>query len=173
MSISSMTNIAAARLDPNVPASGTLSETVKAAAGVPDHATLGTTALSAISSYIPTESVAIYIAALAAARSGASDSSMASGGELVAFWSVLVATPIIVWAVYAAKMRTAGGGIPWFNPPIWEMTAATLGFAAWSYALPDSPWAAFSWYTPASGTLVILVASTALGLGAGVFARSK
>jgi hypothetical protein len=78
----------------------------------------------------------------------------------------LALTPVIVWLVYAAKVRNAGQRLPssvasW---PWWEMISTTVAFAAWAYAMPTSVFTRFDWYTAAIGTLVVLVVSTLLGL---------
>jgi hypothetical protein len=51
------------------------------------------------------------------------------------------------------------------------MITATIAFGAWAYALPDSPFSRFSWYTVALGSLVVLIASTVLGLAAPIFQK--
>lgn len=85
----------------------------------------------------------------------------------------LIAAPILVWLVYAGKVKTAGKPLPlpprqW---PAWAMIASLLAFAAWAYALPDSPFCRFGWYTEAVGAFVILAASTVLGLLAPIVQR--
>jgi hypothetical protein len=57
--------------------------------------------------------------------------------------------------------------------PLWEMCAATLAFAAWALALPNSPILEKVDYPPGLGTIAILGASFALGLLTPLFVRSS
>jgi hypothetical protein len=180
MSISGMTNVAIARRDDDLgKVDGrrrTPAEVGRATADSEATQSGATSALKAIVTYIPTEVLTLYVAALAALApshpSIAAEKSalpetggaIASSAALVAFWIFLVLTPLIVWLVYAAKVRNAGKRIPtkpktW---PWWEMV----------YALPDSVFTRFSWYTAALGTLAILVVSTLLGLVAPLVHRT-
>lgn len=189
MSVSSLTNVAVARRTddlgkvdgkPRTPA-----EAAQATADPSETQSPATAALKAIATYIPTEIITLYVAALAAlagsspgapakvsdvARTGGS---IAASTDLVAFWVFLVLTPVIVWLVYAAKVRNAGKRLPvrvasW---PWWEMVSSTIAFAAWAYAMPESVFTRFGWYTAAIGALVVLVVSTLLGLVAPLVQR--
>ena len=180
MSISSMTNVAyRRRQDQQVAAApATPAEVASSTSDATETQSAATAALTSIATYIPTEVVALYVAALAAvaasnpsiaAESSAASTtggSIASSADLVTFWVFVALTPAIVWLVYAAKVRNAGKPVPraprtW---PWWEMIAATVAFATWAYALPDSPFTRFSWYTTALGTFAVLIVSTLLGL---------
>ncbi|MFC5478493.1 hypothetical protein [Massilia suwonensis] len=88
------------------------------------------------------------------------------------FIGFLIATPVIFWLVYAAKLKSRGKKLP-LNPatwPVWEMIAATIAFAVWAFALPGSP-VHPAWYTSAISSLAVLVVSTLLGLLAPFFQR--
>lgn len=180
MSISSMTNVAVGRRNDDLGVGAGdvprgVDATSRAAAPKPEAESVGSTALKAIATYIPTEVITLYVAALAAVRAGGSNtgSAAASRGELATFYAFIAMTPIVVWLVYAGKVKTAGKAVPW-SPvkwPAWEMVAAPLSFAAWAWALPDSPFTRFGWYTEALGTFIVLVTSTALGLLAPVVVR--
>jgi hypothetical protein len=183
MSISSLTNVAVARRTddlgngpdgtPRTPA-----EVAQATADAPTTQNAATSALRSIATYIPTEVITLYVAALAALAGSNPDipaqqsdvaqtgGSVASSADFVAFWVFVALTPVIVWLVYAAKVRSAGKRLPsrpvsW---PWWEMVSSTVAFAAWAYAMPNSVFTRFAWYTAAVGTLVVLVVSTLLGL---------
>ncbi len=124
-------------------------------------------ALDAIVAYIPTEVVTTYVAILAAINTGAES----RAGQWAAFWAFATVTPVSVWLIFATKLRAAGKPLPvapkqW---PLWEMFAASVAFAAWGYALPDSPFNDFDWYTPAVATVVILGLTFLLGLVAPLF----
>jgi hypothetical protein len=56
--------------------------------------------------------------------------------------------------------------------PFWEMVAATLAFFAWAFALPNAVFSAYSWYSSALARVIVLVASTVLGLLAPLFQRT-
>jgi hypothetical protein len=195
MSVGSMANVAVARRDDDLgskDAAGdpspptTVEEVAEAAGGQRATANAATSTLTSIATYIPTEVIGLYLAALAAVRAGVNPQrvsaataedigtlNMPSDGEVTVAILFTVCTPLIVWLVYAAKVR-AGGGAPPLSPriwPRWEMFAATVGFVAWSFSLPDSPFARFSWYNVAWATFVVLAVSTGLGLIGPVFAR--
>jgi hypothetical protein len=150
-----------------------LAETAEAASSKPGTQTTGSATLEAIAAYIPTEVVGLYIAALAAVRAGEPVRSGVSSGQIAAFWIFLIGTPVTVWMLYSGKVKSGGKKLP-ISPrkwPLWEMSAAATAFGAWAYALPDSPFARFSWYTTALGTLVVLIVSTLLGLIAPIVQR--
>lgn len=125
------------------------------------------TTLNVLFGYIPTEVLTLYVAFLAAfsdIRDVVDTMSL--------FIGFLIATPIIFWLVYAAKLKSRGKNLP-LSPaawPVWEMIAATVAFAAWAFALPEPP-ARPAWYTAAISSLAVLVVSTLLGLLAPFFQR--
>ncbi len=135
----------------------------------------GSAALSALKSivdYIPTEIVLIYVA-VSAALSDARSSSRA--GQWVAFWVFLALTPLALWLLYAARLRAGSRALP-LEPTRWpwpELAVATIGYAAWAFTLPGTPFADFSWYRPGLGTAVLLVGTLVLGLGAPLFAPQR
>lgn len=126
------------------------------------------TAYNVLFGYIPTEVLTLYIAVLAALE----------GDKFVhTRWTVflvfLCGTPVVLWLIYAAKLKTVGKALP-LRPrtwPIWEMFASTVAFCAWAFALPQSPFAAYNWYSPALSSLAVLLVSTMLGLLAPLFQR--
>jgi len=178
MSITSMANVAyVRRIDvaiDAVPANSaprSLKQIELATAGTPDSQNSVTTALKVIVTYIPTEVLTLYIAVLAAIQD---PNRLSSRSSWIAFYCFLIATPIVVWLVYAAKVRAANKHLP-IKPrawPMWEMFAATVAYAAWAYGLPESPFKDFTnWYSPALAGLVVLVVSTLLGLIAPVIQK--
>lgn len=198
MSVSSMANVAVARRDDDLgqkdeagdPAPPTtMAKLAEATGGTARTETTASATLQSIATYIPTEIIGLYLAALAAARSGINPAterassteanrvgslSLASNSEVVIAVVFTIFTPIIVWLVYAGKVRAGGGSMP-INPrkwPLWEMFAATAGFIAWSFSLPDSPYGRFDWYSVAWATFVVLAVSTGLGLIGPVVQRS-
>jgi hypothetical protein len=190
VSISTMTNLAIQRRDDDLggrAAPRTLAEAAEATGGNAKTENLGTAALKSIATYIPTEVIALYLAAIAAVRSGTKLTAVkaaatatrtgtvttVSTSEIWLLVTFVVLSPVVVWLVYAGKVKTAGKKVPvpprqW---PSWEMTAAAVAFAAWAFAFPQSPFARFSWYTLAWATFVVLAVSTFLGLLAPVLVR--
>lgn len=125
------------------------------------------TALNVVFGYIPIEIVTLYVAVLAALKQPA----LSAGVNWAVFFAFLVATPTIAWLAYAAKVKAAGKPLPvslrvW---PVWEMFAATIAYVGWTFALPDAPFAALSWYSAGLAAVAILVTSTVLGLLAPLF----
>jgi hypothetical protein len=122
-------------------------------------------ALQVITTYIPTEILTLYVAVIGAIRATKADEIALTARGWTVFWVFLVGSPIAVWIIYAAKVRAAGKPLPvalgsW---PMWEMTAATIAYAAWAFALPESPLAQTDASRPLA-PVVVLVASTVLGL---------
>lgn len=183
MSISSLANAAAARrFDVGVlnAVPSNLAEIAAAAATPPGNAPPAepqangfNTALNVLFGYIPTEIITLYVAVAAALQpaSGAGAATAAPQAQWIAFWCFTIATPLGVWVVYASKLKAAGKGLPtqWSALPVWEMTAATLAFFAWAFALPNTPFRDFSWFSPALASISVLVASTVLGMLAPLF----
>jgi hypothetical protein len=173
MSISSMANAAVGRR-PDYPPIGdiprTMDEVRKAAGGGTAPGNAVTSALNVIVTYIPTEILTLYVAVLAALGKPTADGQVAStvSGAVIAFWAFLVATPVTVWVLYAAKVASDGKPLP-SSPakwPIWEMSAGTIAYVAWAIALPNNPYV-----RSAIAGVIVLVTSTALGLVAPLFQR--
>jgi hypothetical protein len=186
MSLNSLANAAIARrtdFEPAGRAPGTYAEIASAAAATntalpaavpananapaPPAATSVDTTMNVLTGYIPAEILTGYVAVLAAL----SDSIKV---EWIAFWIFIVATPIVLWIVYATKAKGAGKGLPlsYSSWPLWEMAASTIAFFAWAFALPNNPfYIAYhtTWYSSSIAALVVLVASSALGLLAPLF----
>lgn len=127
------------------------------------------TTLNLLFGYIPTEVLTLYVAVLASTQQKGS----ITWAGWAAFWSFLVATPVVVWLIYGAKIKAAQKAIP-IHPrawPVWEMFAATVAFCAWAFALPNAPFTGYIWYSSALAGVAVLVASTLLGLLAPLFQR--
>ena len=184
MSINSITNAAAARRPDTFPLNGVprnVSEIAAAAntpptagnsSGQPEEGSPNNsveTALNVLFGYIPTEVITLYVAVVSAIQKGTKPTT----GEWNSFVIFLIATPIIVWLVYGAKLRSANKplSLSYGAWPVWEMFAATVAFVAWGFALPRSPFATFDWYSAALSGVVVLVASTVLGLIAPFFQK--
>jgi hypothetical protein len=133
------------------------------------------TALQTLTTYIPTEVLTLYVSAIASLgpltiKIGARDLQV---GRWLPFWCFFAATPLIVWLAFASKIKAAGRSIP-LRPskwPLWEMTAATIAYAAWTFALPATPFAQESWYSSGLASFLILVVSAGLGIVAPLMQR--
>jgi K+-transporting ATPase A subunit len=99
--------------------------------------------LSTISNFIPTEVIAVYIAALniiSQAKPPGYAQATIDLANVVTFWLCLILTPLAVWAAFAVKLKSASGSLP-ADPrawPWWSTFAATLSFVVWAFALPNS-----------------------------------
>ena len=125
------------------------------------------TALQTLTTYIPTEVLTLYVSAVAGLgpltiKVGSRDLEV---GRWLPFWCFLAATPLIVWVAFASKIKAAGKPLPFHISkwPVWEMTAATVAYVAWTFALPATPFAQESWYSSGLASFLILVVSAGLG----------
>jgi hypothetical protein len=166
MSVASMTNVAFnRRADQQAVIKGaprSTREIARSTAENPAGQTAATSTLASIAAYIPTEILTVYVAVIAALAGSATTTTTG----WIAFWFFFISTPIVVWLTYAAKVRQATGDVP-VNPrewPVWEMIAATLAYLAWAFALPATPFAALSFYSPAIAGVIVLVVTTGLAL---------
>lgn len=165
MSISSMTNVALDRKVPKAPGGDRtlegLDRTAAAQHGAAGEQGAVTKALDVVMAYIPTEILTLYVAVTAAMTSKTAEL------KQTLFYVFLVATPIVVWTIFAGKFRPIQKRLP-LSPsewPKWEMAAAAIAFIAWALALPEPP------FTIDSGlaSIGVLVVSVVLGLAALVF----
>lgn len=97
-------------------------------------------ALNALIQYIPTESVTLYIATLAAAPS--LQQALGFATVEVIYWFFAVLTPILFILIYLGKRRAANlpvipKRLEW---PIWGVVSATIAFMAWALAVPSGPY---------------------------------
>lgn len=190
MSINAASNAALARRTDFEPANGvpaTLSQIATAAAGtpplpvgtpqgarapVPPSATPTNTALQTLTTYLPTEVITLYVAAVAAIGPWTVDGQPV--GRWAPFFVFLAATPLAVWVAFATKLKAVGRALP-ASPhqwPMWEMTAATLAYLAWTFALPNTPFAQFTnWYSSGLSSFIVLVVSAGLGMVAPLMQR--
>ena len=141
MSVSSLTNVAYKRRKDVAPTDSMPRSAGEVAAATGDASATQSTftsALTALMAYIPTEILTAYVAVLAGLQV-ADQQTQAPPGAWVSFWVFLVLTPTMVWAIYAGKCRVAGKVLP-TSPgkwPMWEMSAATVAFVVWAFALPN------------------------------------
>ena len=127
-------------------------------------------ALQALAIYIPTEVITLYLCVIGLVT----HPEHVSRPEWRAFLVFQAITPVVVWLVYAGKLRAAGKPIP-FAPaqwPCWEIIAASIAFGAWAFGLPVSPFRSFAdRYSAAWAGFVPIAASVAIGLLAPLFQK--
>jgi hypothetical protein len=130
-----------------------------------------TEAMATVTAYVPTEIIAVYTFVIA---------SLERAGLAVS-WAFLAATPVFVWLVYAARCVEEQKPIPWSwkGWPYWEAISASIAFAAWATALPNSPFInaqwikdKASWVEPEHGAIALAIVSVLLPL-VGVLANRR
>src|SRR5229473_7188678 len=182
MSINALTNAALSRRHDFEPANTvprSLKDIARAAGSTPKpvigqkDTTDGTnTALQTLTTYIPTEVLTLYVSAVAAV--GPVTINGLPVGRWLPFWCFLGATPLIVWIAFATKLRAAGKPLP-LSPvrwPVWEMVAAMIAYFAWTFALPNTPFAQFKdWYSSGLAAFFVLIVSAGLGMIAELMQR--
>jgi len=183
MSINALTNAALARRPDFVPVNSVPKDLkhIARAAGAPttlrqeaapggdENGNAVNTALHVLFGYIPTEVLTLYVAILAAIQK----TGQVTKADWTTFWLFLVGTPVVVWLIFGAKLKSAEKPVPWAIKkwPLWEMCAATVAYAAWAFALPNTPFSDYGWYSPGLSGIGVLVASTVLGLLAPFFQK--
>jgi len=98
------------------------------------------TVLDALSRYIPTEIITLYLAALSAMP--ALVATFAFVNDVRLYWSFVALTPLLLVLVLAGKRRRAG--LSAFPPlrqwPLWKLVASTISFLVWALAVPTAPY---------------------------------
>lgn len=125
-----------------------------------------TAAMKAVTTYIPTDVLTLYVAGSAVFLNATSTESNDYDKAWAIFLGGLIATPLVNALVFMAKLRSAGIAIPrqprqW---PIWESMAAMIAFIFWAAALPATPFSEFGWYDAAFAGFLLGVVSLFLGL---------
>ncbi|MEE4199305.1 hypothetical protein [Erythrobacter sp.] len=111
----------------------------------------------ALTRYIPTETITLYVGAVAAKD----DLAGAFGLDVWdIYWIAAAATPILLALVTLAKHRAAGHGEP-ITWHWWPFVASLIGFLVWGTSVPGHPYADELNALPA---FAALVASTLLAL---------
>jgi hypothetical protein len=163
MSLSSMLDSTASGIAARAAGGGIA---VQAAAG-PQPATTAINSLEQVTRYIPTEVVTFYVALI-----GAMHQAHASRcAQWIAFGITLALIPVGIWCILAAKLRAKGNPLP-LSPkrwPWWKIIAALVAFTVWAYALPAGPFAGYSCYNAAYGSVALLGTTALLGWLGAVF----
>jgi hypothetical protein len=127
-------------------------------------------ALSALVEYMPSETVALYLATLSALP--ALQKVESHLGAVHVYWFFALATPVLFALIYIGKRRASGQPLlptlaewPW-----WPTAAATLAFLAWGLAVPNSGY--FEDDAKPFAGIVAIGASTVLGVLGRIFGRT-
>jgi hypothetical protein len=122
--------------------------------------------MQAVTTYIPTDVLTLYVAGIAIFLSTEDGALQEYDKAWAIFVGALIATPLVNILVFIAKLRSAGVAIPraWWQWPVWESVAATIAFVFWAAALPATPFSDFSWYDAAFAGFLLGVVSLFLGL---------
>lgn len=94
-----------------------------------------------LTKYIPTESLTLYVAALAA--STALQTFLAFLSTVFLYWAFALLTPILFLILFLRKLRLENKPLPqgkeWI-PVAWGGIAAFIAFVAWALAVPGAPY---------------------------------
>jgi hypothetical protein len=120
-----------------------------------------------ITRWIPTETISVYVALLALVAPLAQHSpSFTSRWTL--FWLMTAANPVVVILLVMAKKQPGDKFLfPWF-----EILIAPIAFAAWAFALPDTPLNSISGYSVRWNSAILIVTVTAVTLVANALHKS-
>lgn len=116
-----------------------------------------------LTKYIPTESITLYVASMAALP--AFKDSYPFFSSLMFYWFFAFLTPIILWVVDFGQFKkiVPTDSSEQYKLPVWNMSASFVAFLCWALAVPNGPYL----NTVAGGVLAALMAlfiSTFLGL---------
>lgn len=105
--------------------------------------------LTALTKYIPTETITLYIAAVATqgAITSVLNEVLKPENEILLpvvskalYYSCIALTPILFLILFFRKRRIAGekGQVSFDKWPWWKMFAATIAFTVWALAVPEN-----------------------------------
>jgi hypothetical protein len=128
-----------------------------------------------ITRWIPTETVAIYVALLpllAPITHGTSYNS-----RWILFTLMAAANPVVVLLLALAKAKEVDNSHhlptwPGFSVPFFAMVASTVAFSAWAFALPDTPLGGISGYNTKWNIAILTGVTVGVALIANALHRS-
>lgn len=128
---------------------------------------VSTNIVNQITRWIPTETITVYVALLALVAPLAPHSPSFTS-RWVLFGLMTAANPIVVVLLVMAKKESGDK----FKLPVFEMIIASIAFAAWAFALPDTPLSSISGYGITWNAAILTVTTTAITLVANALHRS-
>jgi hypothetical protein len=158
MSIAAMVDNEVARAEGQPPM--TRLRGARAAAGRPEPEAAGgrtTEVVSALASYVPAEAIAAYLLLLPFVTPDT------GSDDFTGRWILAGAVTILGcgYCLGYRKIAAIQTGKP-FRMPWVPLVTAALAFAAWVFAIPNSPFNEFGFYTPELGGAVGTVAATVI-----------
>ncbi len=127
---------------------------------------VSTSLFNQITRWIPTETVTVYVALLPLLAPLAQHNPSYTSRWLL-FWLIVGSNPVVVILLVMAKTQSGKFSLPWF-----EMIAATIAFAAWAFALPDTPLKYFPRYDIIWNSAIITITTAAITLVANALHKS-
>jgi hypothetical protein len=128
---------------------------------------VSTNIVNQITRWIPTETITVYVALLALVAPVAAHSPSYTS-RWVLFWLMTAANPVVVILLVMAKKQPKDT----FHFPLFEIVIATIAFAAWSFALPDTPLSSISGYGIQWNSAILTVTTIAITLIANALHKS-
>jgi hypothetical protein len=130
---------------------------------------VSTNLVNQITRWIPTETITVYVALLAlVAPLQTNVSSTNFSSRWVLFWLLVAANPVVVVLMTMAKANSLAN----FKVPYFEMVIAPVAFAAWAFALPDTPLKAFAGYDIKWNSAIVTVTTISVTLIANALHKS-
>jgi hypothetical protein len=161
MSISSMAEDAALRLAPQPATVSALTGAVTAPPEPPPSTSAGP--LATLVKYIPTETITLYVAILAALG----DISVPNGGKIsdanfasrwIWVWVMVAVTVLLTLGLsYRSQKNTSAAR---FRIPYFEVTASAAAFVVWALSLPTTPLRDIAGYDYSAWNSVIILGGT-------------
>jgi uncharacterized membrane protein len=130
-------------------------------------ASAATNLISQITRWIPTETITVYVALLALLAPLAGHSPSFTS-RWVLFSIITASNPVVVILLTMAKTKSGDA----FKCPVFEMIIASVAFAAWAFALPDTPLSSISGYAIKWNTAILTGTTIAIALLANALHRS-
>lgn len=95
--------------------------------------------VAALTKYIPTESITLYIATVAAQVALTSIVPWMTPG--FTYWAIVIFTPFLMLLLHLRTKAVAGDAwkVPPARWPWWPMIASTIAFSVWAMAVPGNP----------------------------------
>lgn len=122
-------------------------------------------AIAALVQFIPTESIAVYLAVVAALPALKGEPFWSLLTPLNVYIAFIVFTPILFLLVFYNRLVAENLPFPTFwQIPWWRVTASAIAFAAWALVVPENPMFTDKSAASAAAGLVAIIVSMLLGL---------
>lgn len=135
-------------------------------AAIPSPVGVPANVVNQLLTWIPTESITIYVAYIALFDPVTPQADLAVcqndfTPRWIGFWTFSVVTSLIALGGYIGKRRAATP-VPPFKWPIFAMVVAPIAFTTWAAALPDTPFRDFCGYSSAIGGFAVLLSAVGI-----------